>query len=838
MRHDWSEAGKKAVFFIIFVLFSFLLFRDEGYSSEKIVERVAVRSSLDKSVVVVRFNFLFQYVTHSPRERGDYLEVHLKPVFAGERTVPSGFRETVSWEPTESVPLEEVYLEIRSPVDYVLIFRFARSVVFGEIKGSADLRAIYLTLPLEGQRMAVSPERPPLPVKKGMEQEVREKTLPKDRFVINLLAARKKFSPEEVPVLEPMKGYTVYVREIQVKGETWYQARLGFFSTREEALRVLRKISEKFPGPWVSKVSVEERLKYGPPPKEAKEEGPPEGKKKEEGVIPAPEKVTEKAGRKVVTGEKLDNLMREAKREFTAKNYRRAIQLFTKILESPDERYRKEALELLGVARERNNQLAHARAIYESYLQEYPEGPDAERVRQRLKTLLTAYATPREKLRKRKREKEEGKWKPELFGSFSQFYTRDESFTDVEGTVLNISELSSDLDAVARLKKKGKEVGIETIIGYDWDFTDEGESEFRASELNVFGKQNNPYASFVIGRQSYSSGGVLGRFDGGAFSYQLASRLRLNLVGGFPVLSSSQGLETDRWFYGVNTDIGTLGKSLDINLYFLDQRAGSLTDRRAVGGEARVFFKKATFFTLADYDISFRTANILLFVGNWFLPGGTTINTSVDYRRSPLLTLTNATIGQTVTKVEDLLSTYTEGELKNLARDRTPVLRSGTLGVSTPVSRKVQLSLDATVSELSGTPASGGVDAVPGTGVEFFGTFQVIGSSLIKTGDIGIVGVTYSDTSTADRYGLSINTRYPLRRSVRLNPRLRLEYSRDDDGTGKDWTVAPSIRLDLRYRNRATFEIEAGWEWVRSEENGLTQRDTSYFVTGGYRVNF
>ena len=56
--------------------------------------------------------------------------------------------------------------------------------------------------------------------------------------------------------------------------------------------------------------------------------------------------------------------------------------------------FSKEAQEYLGLARERNGQLAHAKAEYRIYLAKYPEGEDAQRVRQRLDALVTAYQAP------------------------------------------------------------------------------------------------------------------------------------------------------------------------------------------------------------------------------------------------------------------------------------------------------------------------------------------------------------------------------------------------------------------------------------------------------------
>jgi len=51
--------------------------------------------------------------------------------------------------------------------------------------------------------------------------------------------------------------------------------------------------------------------------------------------------------------------------------------------------------ELLGLARERSGQLAHAKAEYEEYLRRYPSGEAAERITRRLATLRAASLSAR-----------------------------------------------------------------------------------------------------------------------------------------------------------------------------------------------------------------------------------------------------------------------------------------------------------------------------------------------------------------------------------------------------------------------------------------------------------
>jgi hypothetical protein len=118
---------------------------------------------------------------------------------------------------------------------------------------------------------------------------------------------------------------------------------------------------------------------------------------------------------------RMSGLMDEAGGAMIDRNYRRAVQLYTKILRNPDTVFRQDAQELLGLARDRNGQMAHAKAEYEKYLKLYPEGPGADRVRQRLSGLLTAASKPKGKLRKAKRPEtgDESAWDHQVFGSLS-----------------------------------------------------------------------------------------------------------------------------------------------------------------------------------------------------------------------------------------------------------------------------------------------------------------------------------------------------------------------------------------------------------------------------------
>ena len=72
--------------------------------------------------------------------------------------------------------------------------------------------------------------------------------------------------------------------------------------------------------------------------------------------------------------------------------------------------------------------------------------------------------------------------------------------------------------------------------------------------------------------------------------------------------------------------------------------------------------------------------NTFIFTSNWVFPDTSSLFANVDIRKSPYLSTSNALQGQTAQSITELLNTYTEDEIKQLALDRTDVrLRIGTL---------------------------------------------------------------------------------------------------------------------------------------------------------------
>jgi hypothetical protein len=551
----------------------------------------------------------------------------------------------------------------------------------------------------------------------------------------------------------------------------------------------------------------------------------------------------------------LAGLMNEARKAMLSNDYPRAIQLYTKVeLEAPKSIYAKEALEYLGLARERNQQFAHAKVVYQKYLQLHPKGEDSDRVNQRLMGILTAQTEPNEKLKEGKsKEKQKIGIQWETFGGFSQFYNRFETKFNDDPSRLNRSSIQNGLNITSRMQMQDYQLTGRFTGNYDINIEDSEDDESRISSLYLDLLHKPLDIQFRAGRQSRSSGGILGRFDGVFLSFPALENVRLNFVAGFPVFSSRDiSLETDTHFYGINADIGTFFDAVDFNVFYIEQYDHGLLDRRAIGGEVRYFKENHSFFTFLDYDLYHEELNSFLFTGQWIFPDRTIVNISYDYRTSPYLTTSNATQGQFFRGVEtldQLQRFFSIDEIRELAKDRTATSQTVAISLSRPLSEKFQINGDVRWTTFSDTKTSGGVEGFEGTGNEYSYAIDLTGSGLLTEGDIYVLGVRFNDLQRSNSTSFTFNARYPITHDLRINPRFRFDMRENNNGTNR-YAFQSSMRVTYRLLKNLQLEVEAGGEWDNQEleaedrvlslpdETDEFDRTKGYFVIIGYRYNF
>jgi hypothetical protein len=842
-RHNNKIFSAKVMAFVIALLGLSLLSTAWAVAPTggRVIEDVNVDLGATSNVINIEFALTVQYITHKISKSGQILEIKVSFPRSAEFDLGSlETRESVRLTERDGLPFAEVSYEGDIPGVKLVVITFKRPVR-AQVSQGKDFRSLVVTVAREKhpvkvpepesrpaveeeipavKKSAAAPALAPAPVVHGVDLSF--------PYVVTLQSSRQQPTQQDVADLDVLRRYRVYVAEAVVSGNTWYRLRLGFFANKDEAERVLAQVKHDYPDAWIDKAgSAERQASDNTALNQVTERAPP---KPVTAAAPVP-------GARPLSEERADKLMEQARQAMVDKKYRKAISYYTRVLRSPEVQYHQQAQELLGLAREKNGQLAHAKAEYENYLKRYPEGEDAKRVKQRLQGLLTARKQAREPL-KAGAERKEAASRTSVSGSFSQFYRFDGSRTDATGSQTDQSLLLTDGALSTRTRTDDYDIRFQFNGSNQYDFLiDSSPDGLRTSNLYVDVADRNKDFSLRLGRQSRSTGGVLGRFDGALFGYRLAPKTRLNLVAGSNVnLSQQSNFQDDKYFYGASLDFGRFNDHLDLTAYAIQQVVDGITDRTAVGGEVRYNDPKQSYFSLLDYDIHYDDLSTFLLLANWRFDNKATVNLQVDYRKSPLLTTSNALQGQPVTSIRELLDIFPEGTINDLAEDRTATSKLVTVSATYPLNDRYQVSGDVTWSNLSSTPASGGVDATESSGDEYFYSVQMLGKGIFTKSDISLFGIRYADAKTSDTYTLTANTRFRINNKWRINPRLIYDHRNRDSGTTIR-KIKPSGRFEYRWDRKLTLELEAGAEWETDSENDENDRQ-SYFLFAGYRKDF
>lgn len=620
-------------------------------------------------------------------------------------------------------------------------------------------------------------------------------------------------------------------------------------------------------------------------------------------------------------------LIAEAEQAIQDGNLDRAVQLLTNAVQKPENSNTPRALELLGLTRERQGQGAHARVEYEEYLRRYPSGEGADRVRQRLAGLESTSPTgqPGSPLREASGLGGAAKWNWGLRGSFSQFYFRDQGRTSTLNTSstlgtevdnsVNVNQLLTSGDIMISGGDDRRQFQIRAAGSYTKNFgtsatvttinngnevltfrSRPGGGSKSLTALYLDYTENELNTQIRVGRQTRNSSGVLGRFDGALIGWQASPKVRINAVGGFPVLSSRQMFVLkERPFYGVSVDLGAKRSPIQTTLYWFDQRAeGGFIDRRSVGIETRFLNPRFNAYAMADYDVKFKQLNLALGSFTFNFPDGSNLSLTADYRRSPLLTTTNSLLGMRVATLDPLTGVpvytldtggnvvqplinpsgpnglrpfFTDAEIYQLALDRTLIAKSVTVTYTRPITKKLQVSADFALTDTGGTPGLAQrfytdplgnltvpplllfdtVEPLPITGKEYFYGLQLIGTDMFMSDDIFILSGRVADTSTAKIYTADFNARVPVTSNFRLSPRLRYGL-RDSKVTttvtnpGTYSQLQPTIRFNYYPVSHSEIEVELGGNFTNQTVWNGTGYDrineTGWVLTAGYRLDF
>jgi hypothetical protein len=558
-----------------------------------------------------------------------------------------------------------------------------------------------------------------------------------------------------------------------------------------------------------------------------------------------------------------DTSLERARKAVIQEDWASVIGLYSKVLgQSELSANHPEAHEMLGLARDRLGQTWRAKQEYENYLKLYPKGEGAMRVKQRLIGLESVSAKAKEKLGSGKLGSEKSQMKPlsELRGGFSQYYYQGGRFSDAKGVTRDSSLLLNNVYANGRLRTERYDFRARFDARYREDFLREDYRQFRISNLYLDANDRQTGLMTRLGRQIRSTGGVLGRFDGGVVGYRILPKLQAVAVGGFPVQPfRSTDPRFNKSFYGFSLEAGPFYDAWAGNIYFINQDVNGLSipDRRAIGGELRYQDSVHPVFSQIDYDIFLDELNIAQLQGSWNFESGAILQGNFDYRRVPISSTGNAwdfvrftTIGSVN---EALFQQLLSDNLEQIAKLNASVMKTFTLGGIIPISKRFQFNGDIMVSDFSGSGDlarlienllgpfyAGYFSGIQSSGLQMSYTTQLIGHGLIADTDVWTLGFRYTDNERMqDILSVYLDSHYPITQDIRVAPRLRVDYyDGGKGGTSADLVrIRPAMRFNYRVMKQLNVELEGGFEWSNQPDRDSEDRK-SYYFSAGYRVDF
>ncbi|MGE3891602.1 MAG: SPOR domain-containing protein [Steroidobacteraceae bacterium] len=766
----------------------------------------------DQADIVVQFNCSLRYNTHIPASEGTELRIQLQPLadcgggfgtqIAGELPPLSGGENIIS----------AVRVESDVPGQVTLVFDWNKVERFVLVQG-VDPRGLRIRL---FDRARASG--------KVMVGETLDAVT---NFAINLDSQPKEFDLSAIKLAEERFKSSVYVATATIDGVTWHRLRVGPIANRAAAEALLKVALKQYPRAWlaIADDGVSSELLSD-----------------NDEVLPS---VEQRGSDPALDQATLAMLLDEARTALAKRDYAQTITLLTKLQRQPEFPERAQVQELLGLARERAGQLAHAKAEYEEYLRRYPKGEAAERVALRLRILRAASLNERTE----SGGSPETGWK--LSGGIAQLYRYDGSriaSTNSDSTVQNADSqttdaqngLYNDIDVLAR--RRGEKIDLLGRIsaGYAKNFSGGSSANaniIRVSVASFEAAVRNLGLVARLGRQSRNTGGVLGAFDGAFVSWNWTPSWGVGVIYGYPVEQTNKAAQTARRIESLSLAYTPQGAHWDASVYVAQQDFLGLKDRQAVGTELRYLGTRASLIALIDYDTFFRSLNTAALLGTLQLPGRWSLSVDAEKRNSPILATRNALIGQPVNTIAELEQVFLPNEVYQLARDRTPVTSIYSLTATRPLGERFQFSTTVAASETAETVASGGVTMQPSTGLNTSYQAQLFASSIFRSGDFNVLSFNYSDADIGKLTSLGLTSRFQLHGAWRLGPRLTINHRQLSTDNSTETIYVPALLLDYQKGSRL-LQFEGGGQLGKRSAGDLSQTTTRYYVSLAYRLGF
>lgn len=741
-----------------------------------------------------------------------------------------------------------------------LAVRLSKPATLRARAGSGN-RTIELVLPGLGASIPVSVKSPAAPARTS-------------GFQITLQQSDNPNLQLDTPIPAALQRYQVFTGTRQVDGRTVHEVSLGYFDTLVEAENARQLLLKRFPAaalvalapppaPAPAPAAVTAPAVPAPPADRAAPPAAPTAPAAAAETVPAPLPAPAEVEAQATA------LLAAAKAADAAGDSGTALDKLNTLLNLPANATTREAQALAGDIRAKTGDTVRARAEYETFLQLYPTGPDADRIRTALARLPAAPPAPKAEPQPAARAAAEPS--STIAGSAGVFYyggaskVRTQEFQDspISGLPEQTSDrtlsgvdqslLLTNVDVNWRYRDADTDMRFVFRDAYSADLKNSAKSKNRLSALYFEHRALKAGTQVRLGRQSPTGGGILNRYDGLQAGYTFAPKWRINAAAGVP---TEKLLDSKRSFWGLWIDADALTPQIGGNLYFNRQLIDNQIDRSAVGSEMRFFSGGVSAFGIVDYDTEIRSYNILSLQGTWQWQDNTVINVLADRRKTPLLALGNALFFQNpqsavvARSIKELLAGNTSlDQLRDIVRATTSNTIQGLLGFTTPVNSRWQAGADIRLTDVG--------EILPVAEILPFGQgrnrsasvgAQLIGTNLYSSRDTHVFtasvlrGTSYSlnnvlPPSSYSGFLVSYNNSSQLTELLLLEPSLRF-YRQSDSAGIKQTRWSPGLRATYRVLKQLSLESELSGEYGKATGPNLDETASRLFYYLGGRYDF
>jgi len=810
----------------------------------QLIDDVDFRREGADAVLQVRFVAPVQYRRALVARSGDSVQVIYDLVNRRENTNPVPSERRVAGAGAMPDFIVTDGSPARDTVNRTLTIRLSKPVAFRVRAGKGD-RMIELVLP---------------DLATAIPATVQGRTGPAAPTSGYQIALQQSDAPNlqlDAPIPAALQRYQVFTAPRQVDGRTVHEVSIGFFETLVEAEAARQQLLRRFPNATLVALAPPPAATATPPPTPAP--APAAAADSPAGATPAPASAADVATQAAA-------LLAAAKAADAAQDSTTALDKLNLLLNLPSNPSTREAQALAGDIRARTGDSTRARAEYETFLQLYPSGPDADRVRAALARLPAAapasVAPP----------KASPTVEPAstLAGSVGAFYyggapkVRTQEFQDspisglpeltgdntLSGT--DQSLLLSNVDLNWRYRDADTDMRFVFRDAYSADLKFSEKSKNRMSALYFEHRSLSAGTSVRLGRQSPTGGGILNRYDGVQAAYTVAPKWRINAAAGIP---TEKLLDSKRSFYGVWVDADALTPQISGSLYYNKQLIDSETDRSAIGTEMRFFSGGVSANGILDYDEAIRGVNIASLQGTWQMEDNSVVNVLLDRRKTPLLALGNALFFQDPTqplstRLRDLLAGSTLDGLRQRVRSTTSNTIQGLVGATAPFNANWQVGADIRLTDVGEIqPVADILPSGQGRNRSTAIGGQLIGTNLYSSRDTHVIsaswqrGTSYNLTGTGPgtlRYSgklISYNNSSQVTEALLLEPSLRF-YLQNDSGGVKLTRWSPGLRVTYRVLEQVAIESELSGEYGKSSGPNRNETANRLFYYLGARYDF